>query len=101
MALGAQQHDVLWLVLQQGLRLGAMGALLGLGGSFVLMRLLNAVIPTDSPMRDPMMVAGVPVVGWVAAIIAAVALLGVAMLACYLPARRATKVEPMEALRCE
>jgi ABC-type antimicrobial peptide transport system permease subunit len=101
MALGAQQHDVLWLVLGQGLHLGAFGALLGLGGSFVVMRLLDVVIPIDSPMRDPMMVAGVPVAGWLAAIIASVALLGVAMLACYLPARRATKVDPMEALRYE
>jgi len=101
MALGAQKHDVLWLVLRQGLQLGASGALLGLGGSFVVMRLLDMVIPTDSPMRDPKMLAGVPVAGWVAAIIAAVVLLGVAMLACYLPARRATRIDPMKALRYE
>jgi len=101
MALGAQKHDVLWLVLRQGLRLGAIGALLGLGGSFVVMRLLDVVIPIGSPMRDPMMVAGVPVAGWGAAIIAAAVLLGVALLACYLPARRATNVDPMEALRYE
>jgi ABC-type antimicrobial peptide transport system permease subunit len=101
MALGAQKHDVLWLVLRQGLRLGAIGALLGFGGSFVVMRLLDVVIPTGSPMRDPMMISGVPVAGWIAAIIAGVALLGVAMLACYLPARRATRIDPMEALRYE
>ena len=101
MALGAQKHDVLRLVLRQGLHLGVIGASLGLGGSFVVMRLLDVVIPIGSPMRDPMTVAGVPVIGCVAAIIAAVVLLGVAMLACYLPARRATNVDPMEALRYE
>jgi hypothetical protein len=100
-ALGAQKLDVLWLVLRAGIRLGAMGALLGLGGSFVVMRLLDLVIPMGSPVRDPMTFAGVPVAGWVASIIAAVVLLGVAMLACYLPARRATRIDPMEALRCE
>ena len=89
MALGAQKRDVLWLVLGRGLRLILTGALLGVGGAFATARLLAAAIP-ELPARDPMAVATITVV-----------LLAVALLASWLPARRAAKVEPMEALRYE
>ena len=89
MALGAQRRDVLWLVLNKGFRLSILGALLGLGGAWAVSRLLSAAVPA-LPSRDPVTFAGVT-----AALIAA------ALLACYLPARRATKVNPMEALRYE
>ncbi|MCI0748234.1 MAG: ABC transporter permease [Verrucomicrobia subdivision 3 bacterium] len=89
MALGAQQWDVLWLVLSKGLRLSLLGAAIGLGGAWAVARLLAAAIPA-LPSRDPAVFAGVT-----AALIAA------ALLASYIPARRATKVNPMEALRYE
>jgi putative ABC transport system permease protein len=89
MALGAQMRDVIWLVLSKGLFLSLLGVVLGLGGAFVVARLLGAAVP-EVPARDPAAFAGV-----------IVALIGVALLACWLPARRAAKVDPMVALRQE
>jgi predicted permease len=89
MALGAQPRDVLWLVLSKGFRLSLLGSVIGLGGAWAVSRLLSAAVPA-LPTRDPMTFAAVTVV-----------LIGAALLACYLPARRATKVHPMEALRYE
>jgi predicted permease len=89
MALGALKRDVLWLVLGRGLRLILAGALLGLGGALATARLLAAAIP-ELPARDPMAMAAITIV-----------LVAVALVACWLPARRAAKVEPMEALRYE
>jgi len=89
MALGARKRDVLWLVLGRGLRLILAGVLLGFGGALATARLLAAVIP-ELPGRDPMAIAAITIV-----------LMTVALLACWLPARRAAKVEPMEALRYE
>jgi putative ABC transport system permease protein len=80
---------VLWLVLGRGLRLILAGALLGFGGALATARLLAAAIP-ELPARDPMAIAAITIV-----------LIAVALLACWLPARRATEVDPMEALRCE
>jgi len=89
MALGAQTRDVLWLILAKGARLILLGAVLGFGGAYAVARLLQAAIPT-LPTRDP------------AALVAiTLALVAVALMACYLPARRATKVDPMIALRYE
>ena len=89
MALGAQRRDVLWLVMSKGFRLSIFGTLLGVGGAWAVSRLLSAAIPA-LPSRDPAAFAGVTL-----------ALIGAALLACYIPARRATKVNPMEALRYE
>ncbi len=89
MALGAQTRDVLTLILAQGLKLALMGVGIGLLAAFALVRwmesLLFGVRPTDA------LTFGV----------VAVALLLVALLACWIPARRASKVDPLTALRCE
>jgi predicted permease len=88
-ALGAQTLDVLRLVLGQGARLILLGSLLGFGGAYAVARFLVWAIPT-LPTRDPASMA-----------VIALALIAVALVACYLPARRATKVDPMVALRHE
>ncbi len=89
MALGADRKDVLRLVVRDGLRLTLIGILLGLVGSFGLGLILSRVLYGLHPM-DPGVFAGVTAL-----------LLGVAALACYLPARRATRVDPLIALRAE
>jgi putative ABC transport system permease protein len=89
MALGAQPGDVLRLFLRNGFRLALLGTAIGLLCSFGLMHLLNrtmAVVPGNDP--------------WVV-ITVAVLLFGVALLASWLPARRATRISPMIALRAE
>jgi ABC-type antimicrobial peptide transport system permease subunit len=87
LALGAARRDILRDVLGQGLRLAAAGAAIGLAGALIVSHgmagLLYGVKPTD-----PLTFAGV-----------ALLLVVVALFACYIPARRATKVEPMVALR--
>jgi putative ABC transport system permease protein len=89
MALGAQTRDVLWLVLRTGAVLVVTGALLGVVGAYGVSRLLIAVIPS-LPTRDPLILA-----------VTGVALVVVALLACYIPARRATRVDPLVALRSD
>jgi len=89
MALGAQVRDILHLVLGRGLFLALGGTALGLIGAFGVVRLLGQIVPElGSP--NALTLAGV-----------VVTLLTVALIACWLPARRATKVDPMVALRAE
>lgn len=89
MALGAQSRDVLWLVLGKGAVLVVIGASLGVAGAYGVSRLLISFIPS-LPTRDPMILA-----------VTGVALVLVGLFACYIPARRATRVDPLVALRSE
>jgi len=89
MALGAQRFDVLNLVVGQGMRLVLIGACIGLLGSFALTRVLTSVLFKVEP-TDPLTFVTVTL-----------SLCVVALLACYIPARRATKIDPMVALRNE
>jgi putative ABC transport system permease protein len=89
MALGAQTTDVLKLVVRDGLKLVVIGVAAGLAGAFMLTRLMSTLLfgvtPTDIVTYTTV----------------ALTLIAVALLACYIPARRATKVDPLVALRFE
>jgi putative ABC transport system permease protein len=89
MALGAAPGDLLRLVLRRGLVLAALGMIIGLGAAWGLTRLLRTFLFETSP-HDPATFAVVPLV-----------LLAIAILACWLPARRASKVDPIVVLRAE
>jgi ABC-type antimicrobial peptide transport system permease subunit len=89
MALGADRRSVVGLVLGQGLRLSLIGIGVGVVGTLGMMRALTVLLYGVSP-TDPVSLLASPL-----------ALLLVAVLASYVPARRATAVDPMTALRCE
>lgn len=89
MALGAQRNDVLRMMLWEGVRLTLIGVVIGIAASLLLTRLMAKLLYGVS-VTDPLTFAAV-----------AVLLSAVASAACYFPARRATRIDPMQALRTE
>jgi putative ABC transport system permease protein len=86
LALGATPGSILWLVLGHGLRIAALGTAIGLGAAWVAGQSIAGFLYGTSP-ADPAILVG-----------AAMLLLGTALLACYLPARRATRIDPVRTL---
>jgi putative ABC transport system permease protein len=89
MALGAQRREVLALVLRQAMKMVGAGILIGVAAAFAMTRAMTGLLYEIGP-ADPLTFTAVPAL-----------LVGVALLACWLPARRAAHIDPMEALRCE
>lgn len=89
LALGAGQGSVLRLVLKQGLALALIGSVIGLIGALAMTRLMSAML-FEVRVTDPLTYGTVSVL-----------LILVVLMACWIPARRATKVDPIIALRCE
>ncbi len=88
-ALGAAARDVIGLVMKEGLRLAVVGLVVGLGVSFAITRLMRQLLFEVSP-TDPWLYSGVSLF-----------ICSVAALACFVPALRATRIDPMQALRAE
>jgi ABC-type antimicrobial peptide transport system permease subunit len=89
MALGAQIRDVLKLIISQGMKLVLIGIVIGLAGAFAVTRAVSSLL-FGVGATDPVTFVGV-----------AILLVAVALLACWIPARRAAKVDPLIALRSE
>jgi putative ABC transport system permease protein len=95
MALGARQGQVLRLVLREGSALVAVGSVLGFAGAVGIARAMSSILNVYAQVfkmgtNDPRLIVGAPLL-----------LAGLAMLACYLPARKSTKIDPLAALREE
>ena len=95
MALGADRANVLKMIVRQGMTLALLGVVLGLVGAYVLTKYLESWISLSK------MLFGVKVSDPLTYGVIAVLLTVVALIACYIPARRATKVDPLVALRYE
>src|SRR5262249_23440471 len=89
LALGAQVRDIIRLVLASGATLALIGSALGLLGGYGIARLLASVFPVMQPNSVPVL-SGVTLL-----------LLAIALVACYMPARHASRISPTEALRAE
>jgi predicted permease len=89
MALGATQHDILGLVVRQGMMLAFSGVAIGLTGAFVLTRLIRSLLYGVEP-TDPLTFVGISLL-----------LVLIALLASYIPAQRAARIDPMVSLRCD
>ena len=89
MALGAPRHQVLRLIMREGMTVGAIGIGVGVAGALALSRVLGSLV-FDVQVRDPLTYVAV-----------AAALALVAIAACVIPARKASRVDPMVALRCD
>jgi len=89
MALGAQRDHLTGMFVRQGLLLAGIGAVFGVGAAFGTMRFMSSILFKVSPM-DPLTYS-----------LSTIAVLGIALLACYLPSRRASQVNPVNALRAE
>ncbi len=89
MALGAQRFDVLWMALRESLVLCLLGAVIGLPAAFAAALLMRSMLYGLGP-GDPLAIAA-----------SLVGIAAVALMASFLPARRASSVDPMVALRCE
>jgi ABC-type antimicrobial peptide transport system permease subunit len=89
MALGAQRRNVLLLIVRDGMKLAAIGTAIGLAAALVLAKVMSSLLLGVGPM-DALTFAAV-----------SLGALAVALLACYIPARRATKVDPLVALRTD
>ena len=94
-ALGARASDVLRLVMKEGVVLVAVGTVFGLAGGWAGMRVLRGIMSSiaktaGTSTSDPLLLVGAPVL-----------LAALALMACYLPARKSLRVDPVEALRQE
>jgi putative ABC transport system permease protein len=89
MALGARASDAVWLIVRGGMALALVGVAIGVAASYGLTRLMKTLL-FEVSATDPLIFAGIPLL-----------LALVALLACLIPARRASKVDPMIALRYE
>jgi ABC-type antimicrobial peptide transport system permease subunit len=89
MALGAERNDVVRMVLREGMAFAAIGSVIGLIASLLTMRVLSSVLYGVKP-TDPLAFAGSVAV-----------VISVSLIACWIPARRAASIDPMQALRTE
>ena len=89
MALGAQRRNVLLVIVRDGMKLAAIGTVIGLAGAIALTKVMGSLLFDVAP-ADVLTFAAV-----------SIGALAVALIACYIPARRATKVDPLVALRNE